>query len=418
MSKKSVRTSITPEVIIEPITGNLKIRGWEKQEVLVSSSDNELLLDENEDVVRVGCRGNCSIRLPHGSEVKVQKVDGNASINYLDDVITLEDVSGSLALRSVASITVNKVAGNLSAKGIDGDLTVDNTTGNATIREVHGKCALKEVKGNVLVREVEAGVSARVSGNAHISLGIMLGDFYEIIAGGNIKCRLPEFADVGLDLISDSEDIRIKHPDNTKTSHQEKHFNLTMGSGDAEMRLHSGGNLLISFHQLELGDEDMFVTPSADLSQHITDMVDAQIESQMQAMTIQLDEHLAGISEKIKRSGFDEEQTAKILQEAEKTREREAARAEENMKHARERLERNLQTAQQRQRRKIQAADRRVRKPYQQTWRPDALMQEPAPEADAVSKEEQLMIMQMLAEKKISVEDADQLLEALEGKAK
>ena len=49
-------------------------------------------------------------------------------------------------------------------------------------------------------------------------------------------------------------------------------------------------------------------------------------------------------------------------------------------------------------------------------WRPDRPPAPPEPPRDPVSNEERMTILRMLAQKKITAEQADQLLAALSGK--
>jgi vacuolar-type H+-ATPase subunit H len=81
---------------------------------------------------------------------------------------------------------------------------------------------------------------------------------------------------------------------------------------------------------------------------------------------------------------------------------------------AQEKLERKLRKARQDARRKARAAARRSREKGQ-NWLYQRPTKTPGPEGEKVSEEERLLILQMLESGKITVEQADQLLAALEG---
>jgi len=88
------------------------------------------------------------------------------------------------------------------------------------------------------------------------------------------------------------------------------------------------------------------------------------------------------------------------------------------VRRAQEKLERKLEAARRRQEAKAQAAERREQMRSRRTWSFEIPTPPvpPMPEKEPVSEEERLMILRMLEQKKITLEEAEQLLSALEGK--
>ena len=85
------------------------------------------------------------------------------------------------------------------------------------------------------------------------------------------------------------------------------------------------------------------------------------------------------------------------------------------MRRAQEKLERKLEAQRRRAEQRNQAAtDRRTRR---QSWGFEwpSPPQPPAPQKTAATEEERLMILRMLEQKKITLDEADRLLSALEG---
>ena len=127
-----------------------------------------------------------------------------------------------------------------------------------------------------------------------------------------------------------------------------------------------------------------------------------------------LSQRIAQLTEQVSRAGLSPDETEYLMEQARRASAREAERTEEKMRKAREKLERKLVAARRKQELKAQAAQRRARTQVKRSWDSEAPAY--AARAEPVSEEERLMILNMLEQKKISLEEAEQLLAALEGK--
>jgi hypothetical protein len=190
---------------------------------------------------------------------------------------------------------------------------------------------------------------------------------------------------------------------------------LTLGGGGAAMQLDAGGSILLEagpsggFARDEDSDVDEDFGNLVDLSAQISQ----QVEAQMQAVTRQINEQLANLTASMNQIGFSEEQRQRILEQARRSSERAAERAQEQARRAQEKLERKLEAARRRSEMKGRHAERRSRRVFN-----IEIGDQPAePASEPVSDEERLMILRMLEQKKISLAEAEQLLDALEGKS-
>lgn len=418
MYQETVNTSQAPEVIVEEVQGSLQVRGWENSSVEVKANVENLTLEEKDDVVRVRCQGNCSIRLPHDTALQVEKVQGEASFKLLEDQLTIQQVNGPLNLRNVADTRAEKVSGNLVAKHVVGDLSVENVAGNAKIRDIEGQCLLEEVSGNLDLREVDGGVNAQVSGNARLRLNLIAGEQYQVSADGNLHCRIPEDADVHIKLNSAAQVIKINLP-NQARNYQGEEYELILGDGSVPMQISAGGLIFLSGEEsdqptteedeIELGEE--FQEMAGALNQQIAQQVQAEIN----AMTRKLNQELSALVSGAESAGLSEQQTEEIVRSAREAGERAANRAQEKMRRAQEKLQRKLEANRRRSELRAKAEEKRAQArsqgapdfewPWSQTER-----------QESVSEEERLIILRMLEQKKISLEEAEQLLDALEGK--
>ena len=419
MNQQTIPTSLAPEVIIDEVHGDLQIKGWDKAEVSVKANPDDLTLEEQDDSVQLSCRGSCAIRLPQGSTIKTERVHGNTRIKFVDDQIDIEEVNGSLVLRGVGETRVGSVQGELTAKDVDGSLQADRVHGNLSLREVQGDCLIDEVNGNLDLRDIDGSIKISANGNARIRLSELSGEAYEINAGGNVNCRIPDSASLKLKLSSGARIIKVRLPEGTKNFQQEE-CELTLGNGNAIMEISTKGMLFISAEEVDWSaaeetDMDSDI-PMGGFSEQIARQVEAQMEAQMEALNRQLTEQMSNLSASISKAGLSEEQAEEILRRASETNERATARAQEKIRRAQEKLARKLEAARRRSELKAQAAERRSQSRGKSSWNFEWNAPASQPARESVSDEERLMILRMLEQKKISLEEAEELLAALEGK--
>jgi hypothetical protein len=136
----------------------------------------------------------------------------------------------------------------------------------------------------------------------------------------------------------------------------------------------------------------------------------------MEMLEQQIETQLANLPKMVPTAGLTPEETEHINQRARQASERAAILAQEKMQRAQERLQRKLESARRRAEMKARAAERaardRRRRPETSTWSPP----EPESPSQPVSDEERLMVLQMLEQQQITLEQAEQLLAALEGR--
>jgi hypothetical protein len=418
MEKQTFSTSMAPDVTIEQILGNLTVKGWDEPQVVIRANPEDLSVEEQDDAIRLSCQGECDLRLPLGAILSIGSVSGGVRIKNLEDQLAIEQVHGSVSLRNVAAVQVDTIHGELAVRYLTGDLEVGQIHGNARVREVQGTCTLEEVAGNADLRNIESDLKITAGGNVHLRLNVILGSQYHIQAGGNLNARIPEDVSLELSLSSQAHNIKVRLPDGAKAITEEQH-EMTLMDGDVDMTLNAGGNLyLVSEGGWEDMDLDDFELIGADfsneLSQQIAQQIESQIQSQVETMTSQINDQVIKMTEQVSKAGLSPEETERLMEQARKVSEIETERTQENMRKAREKLKRKIEASRRKHELKAQAAHRRARVHSKRTWGIE--FPSPPPTPDPVSEEERLMILNMLEQKKISLDEAEQLLSALEGR--
>lgn len=407
MNKQTIPTSMAPEVIVEHIHGELQVRGWDRPEVVVSANSDDLSLEEQDDTLRLSCQGSCDVRLPHGASLHIGRAHANTAVKNLHDQIDIDEVDGSLSLREVAGVQIERIHGELYIRSASGDLRVGRIDGNASIRDLRADCVLEQVDGNLDLHNVEGCIQAQASGNARLRLSQMIGDEYHVRADGNLHCHIPPDASCKLVLSSDSELIRLRLPEISQT-YQQAQYDLAIGGGVATVSLSAGGSLYLFSDQSAWSRREDLEVDFEGLSEEFNQ----QIAEQIDQMTHQLNEQMAHLSDQINRAGLSQQEAERIVEQALAASERETSRAQEKLRRAQEKLERKLEAN--RLRSQV-AADRRTRAYGRGSWSFTAPTSPSPPAEPHVSDEERLMILRMLEQKKITPAEADQLLAALEG---
>ncbi len=425
MDKQFVTTSENPRVSVI-VHGDLRLKGSDEPEVVVKASDPEAVtLEQDGDQVTVRCEGDCHILVPREAQVQIVEAHGNAVLKALEGEVNIQTVHGNLELRSTAAVKIDLVQGNLEAKNIEGALECRKIEGNAIIRDVQDHFTVQEIHGNLQIFEVDGAVDASVHGNASLSLDPSPGEVYQITAHGNINCNVPEDASLDL-LINKASRIMIRLPDVTNGKGAKTPYQLTIGEGDSRMVLAADGNVMVSgqLPAFEMPDfskefESTFESTFDGMGEAIGQQIEQQIEAQMRMLEEQLNAQISNISMSLGAAGIAPEQMERIQQRAREASERAAARAEEKMRQAQERLERRMAATQQRMQQKARAAEAHARhrehRPVGFGW-PVAPAEPMSPVQDPVTDEERLTVLRLLEQKKITLEEAETLLAALEGK--
>jgi hypothetical protein len=347
------------------------------------------------------------------------RVSGNGTIKSVEGSINIETVYGNLTLRSVGPSRVGVVHGNLVAKNISGEIHLNAVKGNANVKDVQGDFVVEDtITGNLKVSDVDNNASASAKGNATIYLDPAPGHSYSFEANGNLSCFIPSDASTVID-ISKAAKILLKFPDIEAPSPLKAPYSFSLGDGDAQLSLSAGGNVNLreQFRDWDIDGIDLDIEKDFDdFSMEIEEQILQQLDAQMELLEADLETQMADLATSLESSGISQERAEKIAEKTRRASERANKRAQEKMQRAQDKMQRKLEAARRRAERKARAAERaardRRRRPESYKFSP----LKPKQVQEPVSDEERLMILEMLEQGKISIDEAEQLLEALEGK--
>ena len=363
MELMTFQTSGSPKIRISTIGRRLQVRGWDSTRVEVRGELNSDLSAKSENgEIHISCTSDCQLIAPAGSQIEVNAVGAEASVQGVTGDLLLRKVGGNLRLRNVGAASAETVGGDLLARSLAGRLSVDRLGGDALIDEVKSEVRLQTVGGDLRLSRVGGLVEAAAGGDARISLQPQGTSRSTVRAGGDLSCTLPETTSARL-LLSAGGDLRLAVP--VEAVATPTGCELQLGEGKATVELSAGGDLFVRTG-IE-GDEAV----AADLGGAIAARVGAEIEAQM----VELESRLGEAADKV--GSFDSEAIGRKIRETIAKAQRKAAKAQ------------------------MRAAKMRADATYT------------SPEA-AASDAERMTVLRMLEEGKISVDEAESLLQALE----
>lgn len=416
MAKNQLDIGKTPHIIIEVAQGDLALRGSmeaalsgrgdftvdETPEGLVMQVKDSLRLNVPEgssillreakgDVSIKGIQGKVTIDVAHGDlvvrnspRVNIGQADGDVIVTNADDSVSAGEVHGDIKLRNVGSVNLGSIDGDLSGRYLQGSVEIGKANGDVNLHTVSedlhiGKSQrdvnLSNLGGLVRVESVDGDIRLR---------GSLSAGKHHLQAQGDVVIRWP--VNAPLVVTAQAPNIANRLP---LEDVQEEPGSLSgrLGDGETFVEVQAGGRVVLKPAEPEVAWEGEF---GPDFAGDFVDM-GLELAGLGERLASELESHMASLSANIeKRFGPDF---------AQKMAEKAALKAEKAM----ERVARRAERAQQR-------AERHAGRYGSWTEPP-----RPAPKPKA-TPEEQLKVLEMLEQGLISVEEANTLLKAMEGR--
>jgi len=108
----SKRIPVSPKasIRIESVSGDLRLVGWDNDEILLKPDDEQsLTVQQNDDQVSIFCQDDLSLNVPKHASFHIQSVAGDMSVRNLTGVLDVDTVSGDVALREVGQVVIGSV---------------------------------------------------------------------------------------------------------------------------------------------------------------------------------------------------------------------------------------------------------------------------------------------------------------------
>jgi hypothetical protein len=291
MQKERIELGGSPLIKIEAIGGDLRISGHDETYLEIQAPDaGGLKVAKEEDNVLVECRSGCLIFMPRGGRIQASDVGGDCRITDVEGEVLLRTVGGDLSLRRVGKASFELIGGDMQARRMLGDLAVDQIGGDAVVQQIEGGIRIRTAGGDVLVGEVGGLVDISCGGDALVSIDAPSGDSSKIQAGGDIDCRIGGKASVRVK-VQAGGDREIGRGFQSQADKSE----YVLGAGEAELELVAGGDLVlrVAGESLGFGGFD-FADVLSDMDAEL-----AEMETKMESLAIPLD---VAVKDKVRRA--------------------------------------------------------------------------------------------------------------------
>lgn len=377
--------------------GNINLEGVESDSLLVIAKNSDAItIMQSEDVIYITAMDRCDLQVPASLEVSLEKILGSIHIKSLKSPIHCEKVLGNVMINGATNVGIEKIGGNCSIKDLSGQGVIEKVGGNfvaenfshLVIEKIGGNCLLKngqekleinkvggqfsgeglrgfviiqKVGGNLICNNLTFGARLKVGGDAKLSLSGEP-DITNLSVGGDVHLTLPtELTNVTFKL--NHNGLASFHTAGINVSNNTHAFEQVLGNGDDLIEINAGGNITVTDEKWVPTEIDNSVKVDFSFSEsNFSETIHDQVRraSELAATKIsetqkRLDEFQSKVTRDIDRQemiGFD-------------------------------------------------PADA-IQKPHH------------VDKAKHVSDEERLLILQMLQDKKITVDEAEQLFKSLE----
>jgi len=389
MKSKTLKLGANPNLSFQACAGHLRIQSWDLEDVQLLSSGEGAATQVEEVSGGLTITGMMPemVNVPPAASVLLQSCAGDVHATDLAS-LRIERHQGDLALQGVKrielttvhgdvraseaqSLQVNTLHGDLQAHAVAESLTIAVVHGDIAVKEAKGQLALHDITGDVAIRNPVGALDARnVTGDLALSGDLQTGS-YHLEALGDVSLHLATTSSVHLELEARLGDIGcdLALTETTESPHK---LSGKMGQGTAEIHV---------------------VTYSGDVRLH--PLGADQVRHELEKERIRTEAH-----------------ARRAAEHAQRIVEKEIRLAEAHARRTAERAERIAERARRASERAAERMEERAAR--MQRWQVKRAGQQSGTSPEALENE-RLAILKMLAEGKINTEQAEGLLEALEG---
>src|SRR5512143_2778181 len=118
MQQQTVPVTPNANVLVHAVHGDLRVAGWDRSELMAKTAGSQLELTSGTDPITISCDDDIILYLPRTSNLRVEKVAGDASLQALSGPVALGPISGDLTIKDLGPVTLEGVSGDASLRNI------------------------------------------------------------------------------------------------------------------------------------------------------------------------------------------------------------------------------------------------------------------------------------------------------------
>lgn len=361
-------------------------------------SGDLLLRDLAGEVIVDTAHGDVSLR-GGSARVSIHQIHGGLAAKGCTGSLVATKVHGDIQLVDIAGVQLGQVDGNVHARSVANDLVLESVSGDVNVRGILGLLRVQSGQGSLTAHDLGSGLEADyIAGDLSLKTTPLPGHTYRANVEGAIRARFPPATNARFDLRSSSL-VSAQLP--LLEKQEPTHVIGQAGEGQADVTLQAHSDLWVQIQDQANAEFDAWQAMDS-----ISTRIEAEIAQHLGKMSVD-----ASTQREIDKALRQAEQE---LAQAQRQLERETRRAQERAQRAQERAAKAARRAQERIARQSRSWGVTI-DTGSGLFGPSPPRRRSPSKTSAASAEEQLAILKMLQENKISVEEAEQLLKALEG---
>ena len=113
MKQQTIPVNSHPNLVIEPVHGDLRVAGWDRLEIMVKTDGDVLKISNESDPITISCDEDLILYAPRLAVVKVEKVSGDVVLQAMRALVSLGPVAGDLLSGRVCGVALDDGAEHL-----------------------------------------------------------------------------------------------------------------------------------------------------------------------------------------------------------------------------------------------------------------------------------------------------------------
>jgi hypothetical protein len=435
MGQERIELGKVPQLTVE-CHGSLVVRGEAETAVLIRGSEYETHQDDTG--LTITGHSDLKLTVPHQTALAVRFVGSDLVIKRVHSDISLSEIGGDVVLSGVSNVKLQSVHGDLTARQLDGSLSADtiygdaachqmgslsltavhgdlsarHLSGGANLGQLYGDASLEFINGDITLQQCHRDVNVREVGGlltiqqayGDIRLRSRLSDGEHFCrASGDIVFRWPTDAPINIEatapVIKNTLPLEnMSNGETTLTGH--------IGAGKTHLKLIADGRIVLkegraTSNDWEPADEEFAFSFGFDMN-NLGERISREVEAHVSRLTANLQSQFG--------PDYTQDMADRIARQAEKA----AAKAERAAERAAAQAQRQAEKMARRHGSHGRWAGPIPPQPPRPPY-PPRPSQPPQPSRTKATTEEQLKILKMVEQGIITPEEANTLLEAIEG---
>jgi DUF4097 and DUF4098 domain-containing protein YvlB len=243
---------------IENMTGNVIVRGWDRDEMRVRASTGRgVEIDAGGSAVRIESgfrwggnqRVDYEISMPARFAIDVEGINLSVEGDGISGDITIETVNGNVTLSRVSGRTSIEMAqGQATVRESRGDLEVETANGPITIENHEGEISASALNGPITLRGIRSGSVEAETLNGPIEYAGQFrndGRYTFSTHAANVTLVVPENTNANVSVETFSGQVDAEFPIQVRSVRRGDDISFTLGNGGARIQIESFGGRVI-----------------------------------------------------------------------------------------------------------------------------------------------------------------------------